>query len=146
MIYMRICVSNLTIIGSDNGLSPDRRQAIICTNAGILLIGPLGTTNFRENLIGFQTFSFYKMHLKMSSAKWPPFCFGLNMLMFLCPFRSKHIMIERIINKWGISFAKFVRTNNVNIYKLSFENSYHHFIGKLRCYVDADSIFLRFLL
>ena len=41
---MRICVSNLTIIGSDNGLSPDRRQAIICTNAGILLIGPLGTS------------------------------------------------------------------------------------------------------
>ena len=29
--------------GSDNGLSPGRRQAIIWTNAGILLIGPLGT-------------------------------------------------------------------------------------------------------
>ena len=36
-----ICVSKLTIIGSDNGLSPDRRQAIIWTNAGLLLIGPL---------------------------------------------------------------------------------------------------------
>ena len=45
-----ICISNLTIIGSDNGLSPDRRQAIIWTNAGILLIGPLGT-NFSEILI-----------------------------------------------------------------------------------------------
>ena len=43
-----ICVGNLTIIGSDNGLSPGRRQAIILTNAGILLIGPLGT-NFNEN-------------------------------------------------------------------------------------------------
>ena len=32
-----ICVGKLTIIGSDNGLSPGRRQAIICTNAGILL-------------------------------------------------------------------------------------------------------------
>ena len=30
-----ICVGNLPIIGSDNGLSPDRRQAIIWTNAGI---------------------------------------------------------------------------------------------------------------
>ena len=30
-----ICVGNLTIIGSDNGLSPSRRQAIIWTNAGI---------------------------------------------------------------------------------------------------------------
>ena len=44
--------SKLTIIGSDNGLSPGRRQAIIWTNAGtcILLIGPLGT-NFSEILI-----------------------------------------------------------------------------------------------
>ena len=32
-----ICVSILTIIGSDNGLSPGRRQAIIWTNAKILL-------------------------------------------------------------------------------------------------------------
>ena len=38
-----IWVSNLTTIGSDNGLSPDRRQAIIWTNAGILLIGHSGT-------------------------------------------------------------------------------------------------------
>ena len=38
-----IRVSNLTIIGSDNVLSPDLRQAIIWTNAGILLIQTLGT-------------------------------------------------------------------------------------------------------
>ena len=44
---MHICVCNLTTIGSDNGLSPDRRQANIYTNAEILLIGPLGT-NFSE--------------------------------------------------------------------------------------------------
>ena len=69
---MHICISKLTIIGSDNGLSPGRRQAIIRTNAGILLIGPLGT-NFSEILIGIQTFSFKKIHLKMSSAKWHPF-------------------------------------------------------------------------
>ena len=62
-----ICVSKQTINGSDNGLSPGRRQAIIWTNAGILLIGPLGT-NFSEILVGIQTFSFRKMYLKMSSA------------------------------------------------------------------------------
>ena len=73
-----ICVSKLTIIGPNNGLSPGRRQAIIWTNGGILLIGPLGT-NFIEILIGIQTFSFKKMHLKMS-AKWRPFCLGLNVL------------------------------------------------------------------
>ena len=32
-----ICISILTIIGSDNGLSPGWCQAIIWTNAGILL-------------------------------------------------------------------------------------------------------------
>ena len=62
----QICVGNQTIIGSDNGLSSDRRQAIIRTNAGILLIGPVGT-NFNEILIEIYTLSFKKMHLKMSS-------------------------------------------------------------------------------
>ena len=74
-----ICVSKVTIIGSDNGLSPGRRQAIIWTNASILLIRPLGT-NFSEILIGIQTFSYKKMYLKMSSAKWRPFCLALNVL------------------------------------------------------------------
>ena len=75
-----ICVGKLTINGSDNGLSPKRRQAIIWTNAGILLIGPLGT-NFSEILSDIHTFSFKKMRLKMSSGKWRPFCLGLNVLM-----------------------------------------------------------------
>ena len=74
-----ICVVKLTIIGSDNGLSPGRRQAIIWTNTEILLFGPLGT-NFIEILNGIQTFSFKKMHLQMSSAKWRPLCLGLNVL------------------------------------------------------------------
>ena len=62
------CVGKLTGIGSDNGLSPGRCQAIIITNAGILLIGPLGT-NFSKILIEIHKFSFKKMHLKMSSGK-----------------------------------------------------------------------------
>ena len=74
-----ICVSKLTFIGSDNGLSPDRRQVIIWTNAGLLLIGPLGT-NFSEILIEIVTFSFKKMRLKVSSAKRRPFSLGLNVL------------------------------------------------------------------
>ena len=74
-----ICVSKLSIIGSDNGLSPGRRQAIIWTNAGILLIRTLGT-NFSEILGEIHLFSFSKMHLKMSSAKWHLFGLGLNEL------------------------------------------------------------------
>ena len=75
-----ICVSKLTIIGSDNGLSPGRRQAIIKTNAGILLIRPL-ETNFSEISIEILLFSFKKMRLKVSSAKRWPFCLDLNVLM-----------------------------------------------------------------
>ena len=81
------CVSKLTIIGSDNGLSPDRRQAIIWTNAGLLLIGPLGT-NFSEILIEILTFSFKKMRFKVSSGKRRPFCLGLNVLMKWSEFRK----------------------------------------------------------
>ena len=64
---MHIC-GKQAIIGSDNGLLPDRRQAIIWTNAGILLIGTLGT-NFSEILSQIYTFSFKKMHFKMLSGK-----------------------------------------------------------------------------
>ena len=74
-----LCISKQTIIGSDNDLSPGRRQAIIWTNAGILLIGTLGT-NFSEILIKIRIFSFKKMGLNVSSAKWRPFCLGLNVL------------------------------------------------------------------
>ena len=87
---MHICVGKLTIIASDNGLSPDRRQAIIWTNAGLLLIGPLGT-NFSEILIEILAFSFKKMRLKMSSAKRRPFCLGLNVLNEIQYLQTRHI-------------------------------------------------------
>ena len=74
-----ICVCNLTIISSDNGLSSGRRRTVIWTNVGVLSIRPL-KTNFSEILIEIQTFSFKKMHLKILSGKCRPFCLGLNVL------------------------------------------------------------------
>ena len=59
---------NWVNIGSGNGLSPVRRQAITWTNADLLSIGPLGT-NFREIWIEILTFWLKKMRLKMTSAK-----------------------------------------------------------------------------
>ena len=47
-----ICVGILSIIGLDNGLSPGRRQPIIWTNTGKLLMGSLGKKlqwNFNQN-------------------------------------------------------------------------------------------------
>ena len=84
------------IIGSDNGLSPVRRQAIIWTNAGILLIGPLGT-NFIEILIEILTFSLEKMRFKVSSAKRWQFCLGLNVLKYMkcMQYLGKHRELHR---------------------------------------------------
>ena len=79
-----ICVSKQTIIGSDNGLLPGRRQAIIWTNDGILLIGHLGTKT-NEILIEIHTFSFKEIHLKMSSGKWRPSCLGPDVLIVPIP-------------------------------------------------------------
>ena len=80
-----ICVTGLIIIGWDNGFSPGQCQGIIWTSAGILLIGTLGT-NLSEILIEIHTFSFKKMHIKISSAKWWPFCLSLNVL-------RKHVIV-----------------------------------------------------
>ena len=90
-----IYVSKLTNIGSDNGLSPGRHQAIIWTNAGMLLIGPLGT-NSSEILIKIHKFSYKKViHLKTSSAKWRPFCLGLSVLTHWG--RVTHICVGNLI-------------------------------------------------
>ena len=108
-----IYVGNLTIIGPDNGLSPGRRQAIIWNNAGILLIGPLGT-NFSQILIEIHKFSFTKMRLKLSSAKWRPYCLGLNVLKYIQMF---HI----------IGHICPVTTDTMNMYIVNY--SLGHFIG-----------------
>ena len=69
---MYICVSKLTITGSDNGLSPDRRQAIIWNQCWNIIIESLGI-DFNEILGEMHTFTFMKMYSKMSSAKWRNF-------------------------------------------------------------------------
>ena len=106
-----ICVSTLTIIGSDNGLSPGRRQAIIWNNTGLLLIEPLGT-NFSEISIGIQRFSFKKMHLNMSSAIWRPFCLGLNVL--TRPPRHKGLTTDPFLR--GLMIIKFLWKLQCNFY------------------------------
>ena len=115
-----ICIGKLAIIGSDNGLPPGRRQTINSTNAAILLITPLGT-NFSEILIGIQTCSLKNMHFKMSSAKWCPFCLGLDVLIARCVdsirtsagavitelgsmhLRDRHLKGKYVPSKWRIT-------------------------------------------
>ena len=123
-----ICVSKQIIIGSDNGLSPGRRQAIIWTNAGILFIGPLGT-KFNEILLEIQTFSFKKMYLKMSSGKWQPFCLGLNVLSLCCHWLNQawwcifeYASMNWVIIDWSKSLlyvqGKAINSTNTDFWSL----------------------------
>ena len=109
-----ICVSNLTIIASDNGLSPGGREAIILTNADFIVHWTLGN-KFQHILMKIINFPFKKTRLKMSSAKWrpargvdivshdcppivdkyvetkwPPFCLGLNVLILRGGMTTTH--------------------------------------------------------
>ena len=80
---MHICASKLPFTGPDNGLSPSRRQTIIWTNAGILLIRP-SATNFCEISIKIKK-SFIHDNALLS-AKWRLFCVGLNVWMISITF------------------------------------------------------------
>ena len=76
-----ICVNKLTSIGSDNGLSPGRRQAIIWTNVGILLLRTLGTI-ISEILTEIDIFAFTKNTFEnvvweMAAILYRPQCFNV---------------------------------------------------------------------
>ena len=66
-----IFVGKLTIIGSDNGLSPDRRQAIIWTNAGILLIRTLGTNGICVDMSSIPKFLDISTQIVVDKAQVP---------------------------------------------------------------------------
>ena len=70
---------NWVIIGSSNGLLPDRRQTITWTNADVLSIGP-SRTHFHKITVDISNLPFKKILLKMLSAKCWPFNYGLKAL------------------------------------------------------------------
>ena len=92
-----------SITGSDNGLPPGRCQAIIRTNAVILLIRTPGT-NFSSIIIEINTLSFKKIHLKMSSTKWRPFCLGLNVLTTQCAYFWDFLHVLPRLSNWTLGF------------------------------------------
>ena len=126
---LRYVSGNWISIGSDNGLLSVRHQAITWASADLLSIRPL-ETNFSEIWIKVQDFSFIKMHLKMSSAKWRSFCqlhrmgYGqhLNSLrprqdgrhfpddIFLCIFSNENVSMSI---KISLKFALEGRINNI---------------------------------
>ena len=90
-----ICISKLTSFASHNGLSPSWCQAIIWTNAGVLLIGSLGT-NFSEILIEIHTRKcIWKYHLNWKMAvilSWPQ-CVKLHTLTVWAQLCAYHFYV-----------------------------------------------------
>ena len=106
--------------GLDNGLAPNRPQPIIWTNADLIHwsiyaalrgIWPNTWTNinlppfsrdgiyiFQWNLYEIQKFAFNKMHLKLSSVKWQPFCSDLSA--FTTPVRSTETNVIIFLPMW----------------------------------------------
>ena len=114
-----ICVANLTIVGTYNGLSPTRQQAIIWTNAGLLSIGPL-RINFSEIFIKIQNLSFTKIHLEISSAKWQPLCRVGNIgkrIHFSLRVYLDHIIVHSCREPWidNVCFKVMFTTFSVTI-------------------------------
>ena len=70
------------MMGSDNGLLPVGYHAIIWRSASLLFIVSLGT-NYSEILIKTLQFSYKKINLKMSSAKWLALLLDHNILMLI---------------------------------------------------------------
>ena len=89
------CMSKPSITVSDNVLLPGRREGIIWTNTAILLIETLGTI-FSEIWSEIHAFSFKKMHLKMSSAKWRSYYNGFDV------FRQLTTAITHGQSIWGL--------------------------------------------
>ena len=117
-----ICVSRLTIIGSDNGLALARHQDIIWTNAGIFSIGPFGT-NFSE-MLNVQANSF-----KNVVWKWRPFFSGPGKIVRYQTITQnknktlKHTFCDVLVFIATRFFTKFydqICTRNYSSYSLTF--------------------------
>ena len=102
------CVGNSTIISSDNGLAPGWCQTIIRTNAGILLIGPLGKKiqwNFNRNLYIFnKEDTFENVVWKLAAILSRPQCVKPTSIVAAGPGDTQHIFI-----KWGIVITVYQR-------------------------------------
>ena len=91
------------------------------TNAALLLFGRVGT-NFSENLMEIQISSFKNLRLKVSSAKWPPFCSERDELRasfskyqqswIVSPHWSKHISALHC-HHMSVMASKFMDSLNI---------------------------------
>ena len=99
------------------------KLTIIWTNAGILLIRPLGTNS--EFLVEILIFSFTIMRLKVSSAKRRQFCLGPNEL--LKRFKIKYIpCISRVFRDITRQWKGHIKWASINCHCQSLSISVHY--------------------
>ena len=95
-----ICVSNLTIIGSDNGLSPGRRQVIIWTKMNIVywaLVNKLQWTLNRNLYISIQGNAFENVAWKMVAILSQP-----KYVNYMSPSSVTHSGLKHWLHHWGM--------------------------------------------
>ena len=107
----------LTSIGLDNGLSPDRRQAIIWTNAGLLLIGTKPQWNFnRDFYIIIQENVFEIVVWKMAAILSRAFSLPENGLMRLLGSNPSHASGRQFVSRLSIRnhflFSRTIQIKN----------------------------------
>ena len=135
-MYMHQSVSWVSI-GSDNGLSPIQRQAIILASAVLMTIGPIGI-NFNEILIKIPNFSFTKMHVNILCAKWLPFCPGRDELIQL----EKCLTVSHYLALWRCEFKNLnlrLRYLAIIAYGLQWSMVW---VGCLQCIDFVELVFL----
>ena len=98
---LHICINKLeTIIGLDNSLLLVQHQAIIWrTNADIFVNWMLGNKP-RRNLNQSMLIEVKKMHLKMMTATWRPFCFCLMCQPEPVLWRNHPVCIVKVWFTW----------------------------------------------
>ena len=154
-----------TAIGLVNGLSPDWHQAIIYTNAGLLIYWARGN-RFRWNKDQIQYFD-WRIHLKISSAKRQPFnllndCHGRNHGVSKLPvlilnlaehgttrkiaWTSCHLFVQRQRwnNTWTWKNSNANTTFGVNSFNSFTQNvCYNYILYYVYMYIYCDYWYLR---
>ena len=98
-------------------------------NAGSLSIRPLETT-FSEIVIKIQNDSFTKMHLKLSSAKWRPFCPGEMRYLMGSPCPGSIVHTNRELN---IPWTHIYTLSLWTLHCVSYHQNQRHLILRAIC-------------
>ena len=117
-----ICVGNLTIIGSDNDLSPGRRQVIIWTNSGIFLIGHLS-----KSIHFIQENAFKAIVCRMAAILSRPQYVNTNGIQMWSQW-THDVILESLVCQNVVS-ASLWRNNDANITSLvcwDCTDQFHH--------------------